>query len=295
MKKLLTIMASAIMLMTVILTSMPEAFSEFTPSTHAGDPIPAFGPPGTLFSMQTNQALDPGAPDNTNIHNFKSGVLLDIFPFDSIPTDVSGGMAYRPDPGDKFCLLVKTSDLTPRQTRHFDIRDTVSQIYDDDNRVIPGSTGFGSGGFADPGVFIPSTNTPSPNGEIIGGGTSEWREQTPAAVYTILPGACDMTTTPTDGINSRYVYIVWSFVDIPQAGQPSFPQPDGVFNGAPEVDATVTRSFNIIRPVGGFSIGVDTTALLVAGAQTNAFWILPILGLAGTVLVIRKLEKPKKA
>jgi hypothetical protein len=36
---------------------------------------------------------------------------------------------------------------------------------------------------------------------------------------------------------------------------------------------------------------ISSVSLLAAGAQTNALWLLPILGLAGTIIAIRKLEE----
>ena len=41
--------------------------------------------------------------------------------------------------------------------------------------------------------------------------------------------------------------------------------------------------------VGGVGLGIDTTALLIAGASANAFWILPLLGVAaGTGLYLTR-------
>jgi len=54
---------------------------------------------------------------------------------------------------------------------------------------------------------------------------------------------------------------------------------------------TVDETFIVIEPdVGGELMPRSTTSLLVAGAQINALWILPILGLVGTIIAIRKLE-----
>jgi len=54
-----------------------------------------------------------------------------------------------------------------------------------------------------------------------------------------------------------------------------------------------TSACRLIPTIGGEMIPVDTTALLVAGAQTNALWLIPIIGTAvglGVVLAKKKFH-----
>ena len=62
-------------------------------------------------------------------------------------------------------------------------------------------------------------------------------------------------------------------------------------------DGFGAETANVIGPtvdvqtnVGGESLPINTIGLLVAGTQVNAIWLLPILGLVGTIISIRKLE-----
>lgn len=46
--------------------------------------------------------------------------------------------------------------------------------------------------------------------------------------------------------------------------------------------------------VGGEMLSIDTTALLVAGALTNAYWILPMIGgIAGAVFAVTRVRMQK--
>ena len=54
-----------------------------------------------------------------------------------------------------------------------------------------------------------------------------------------------------------------------------------------------TSECRMITLVGGQIIPVDSTALLVAGAQTNALWLIPLIGTAviiGVVLAKKKFH-----
>jgi len=64
---------------------------------------------------------------------------------------------------------------------------------------------------------------------------------------------------------------------------------DGICAG--ENDGVVAESYQLIELVGGAFMEISSVSLLASGAQTNALWLLPILGLAGTIIAIRKLEE----
>jgi len=54
----------------------------------------------------------------------------------------------------------------------------------------------------------------------------------------------------------------------------------------------VPINFNVIEPVGGEIISINTTALLMAGLTTSGMWMIPTLGvIAGSVITIYKIRK----
>jgi hypothetical protein len=62
------------------------------------------------------------------------------------------------------------------------------------------------------------------------------------------------------------------------------------FDGSATLQYKMSNTFQIVAPVGGSIIPIDTTALLVAGvASTGLWWMIPVLGAAGlAVFTIRK-------
>lgn len=57
----------------------------------------------------------------------------------------------------------------------------------------------------------------------------------------------------------------------------------------------ILETFQVLQPVGGEILSIDTTALLIAGASANALWILPALALAaGAAFTVLKLQVSRK-
>ena len=82
--------------------------------------------------------------------------------------------------------------------------------------------------------------------------------------------------------SGQYTMVICGFVDV---------NGNAIFDGVTSEPASIlTRGFLISQTVGGEMMSIGATSLLVAGASANALWILPILGLAGTIITIRKLE-----
>lgn len=65
---------------------------------------------------------------------------------------------------------------------------------------------------------------------------------------------------------------------------------DGLCNNPADNSGVVAESYQVREIIGGGSLELSTMSLVVAGAESNALWLLPILGLAGTIIAIRKLE-----
>ena len=66
------------------------------------------------------------------------------------------------------------------------------------------------------------------------------------------------------------------------------------FGGVGESIMEITSIGTTSLLIGGTSIPIDTTALLIAGVQTSAIWMLPtVLGIAGSGLVIQLVRRKK--
>ena len=108
---------------------------------------------------------------------------------------------------------------------------------------------------------------------------------------------------PTSACNNQLALVITSsdgdVVNIPQGNLGTVnlnfkavssvtidPKPDGVFTGNVCMDNYV---FEVI-PIGGELLPIDTTALLLAGFQTNLAWIIPVaLSAVGIgVILVRK-------
>ena len=99
-----------------------------------------------------------------------------------------------------------------------------------------------------------------------------------------IPNAADANVL---GTNTGNRLVVCGCTD-------QFPLSGGLGNGdgicLGENDGVVAESYQLAEIVGGMLMEISSVSLLVSGAQTNALWLLPILGLAGTIIAIRKLE-----
>jgi len=110
-----------------------------------------------------------------------------------------------------------------------------------------------------------------------------FEELTVSSTSTIIPAG---TLSP----NTDYtVYLEWSsdFVDPPT----SFPLSAVGFSGhALETYIEFTTAADFFFVVGGTSIPIDTTALLLAGVQSISMWMIPILaGIGiGVFMIIRR-------
>ena len=70
------------------------------------------------------------------------------------------------------------------------------------------------------------------------------------------------------------------------------PDPDISCTQGPGTDVLFTLEETPTQtPVGGEVLGIDTTALFVAGAYTNAYWVLPAIGAAIAGFGIFRIKK----
>ncbi len=322
--KLLTMMTSVIFMM----TAGPAAFGQATTETHAADAFPlGLQQPNTPFQFQSVNTV-VGPPSGATLDIRISLVYAyysptGTFPPTSLPVNLG---APEPHPtvligqrtcsealpdtaiGDMMWILTHSTDAaftttTPVQAEHMDIGVLSSTLWFDSinpsggpvqtNPLAAPNDGFGSGqpattGFASTAFLFPA---------LAAGEFYYWQK-------------IDINGNPIPGVDSTaqagsYFYVECAFIDgsglDAQGNQNSSPQDDvwgglalnaNTFQGndGAENENIVVASFFIAAPVGGVSIPISSTSLLVAGAEANALWILPILGLAGTIIAIRKLE-----
>ncbi len=141
----------------------------------------------------------------------------------------------------------------------------------------------------------------------------------PLTVTNTLGGTHTVTATVTDisGAPVSSVTVTFTILSGPNAGKTgtgvtdasgiaTFTYSDSGGAGtdtikASFIDPTGAHSSNIVNkiwvattisPVGGIIIPVDMTSLFVAGAMTNAFWVLPTLGgITGAAIALFKVKR----
>lgn len=306
-------MTTSVLLMVMF---VPSAFGQASPNTHAVDLFP----PGTSETGTLYQFASVNKGNNVPTADASGGfdiISQQIFAFYSPPgvgfnldTTSPGNCAAAAPTGAqmKWVLFHNAGAnggfaLTPATAMHIDVGwNTPSTVFFDsvDPTTVPGilpqnpnavaGDGFGSGPAA-------TSGTPLPSGGLNGGGfatthptgatltplldaiddTYQW-VKVGADGSTPIGGSSDLGATGAAGTITM-VICAWLSTD----GNNTFdPQVDGTNN----VQATIVLE----RVVGGELMPISATSLLVAGAGANALWILPILGLAGTIIAIRKLE-----
>lgn len=279
--RLLTAMTSILLVMAV-----PAAFGQSTPSTHAADVFPTgTQEPLTLFQFAAvNNALPTPAPAGL-LDIFAPAIYVYYSPTGSFSTPALPGTCAAVTPtgaGDMMWRLYHSSGV-PVTAEHTDIGiNTPSVLFFDsiDPTTVPGvlpkntitpavaGDGFGSGGASTTAAGAGTAISPA-----IGAGFYYWQKISAAGLPIAGPG--------TTGQQGAYTFVMCGFID--SNDNDTF---ESSVDGANIVSATIF----IDTDVGGESLPISSTALLVSGAQTNALWILPILGLAGTIIAIRKLE-----
>lgn len=266
----------AIATFAIMMTSATSAYGQAQPNVHAVDPIPLGGTPNTLFAMQSVSTPDAGASPTVEIYLARAFVLYDPDIGTPIPTNPNTCQNFNPPAGDRMWVLRNTDNQLPIAASHDAISVAGSQIYFDQN-VGTGPSGAVGDGFGNGAVAA--------NPDVVGTASlynlnadptkNNWVEINSAG--NVIAGNFDNTAQP-----GQYIFVVCGWVDTDAN--------DGQWAGPGlEVISIEARGF-LIDQVGGEMMPLSATSLLVAGASANALWILPILGLVGTVIAIRKLE-----
>ena len=275
MKKLLTSVL-AMATFAIMMTSATAAFGQASPNVHAVDPVPAAGNPNTLFTMQSVASQDASVPIGNlvvDIYLHRAFVLYDPDVGATIPTIPAGANScddYTPEVGDRLWELRNTGTGQHISASHDQISQPGGSSILFDSTAIAGN-GFGNGNVP---AAISTVGTATIYFANANPALNDWVELNAVGNPT---GNFDSTSQP-----GQYILVVCGWVDF---------DGDGVFDGVGVEPISIEqRGFLIFQPVGGEMMPISATSLLVAGASANALWILPILGLAGTVIAIRKLE-----
>ena len=327
--KLLTMMTSVIFMMTAGPAAFGQATTELhaadavplgaqvpnTPfqfqsvSTVVGNPsgltadirasgIFAYYSPTSTFPP-TNFPVNLGAPEPDPTVLASQRTCIEAVP-DTVIGDMMWVLTHSTDPG-----LPGTPTTTPITAEHLNIGVLGSTLWFDSINPSGGPVqtnpfpvamgdGFGSGQPATTGFTATSFISPV----LAANEFYYWQKIN-------INGDPIAGQDSTGMAGGSYFYVMCAYIDgsgglIPN--QNTSPQDDdwgglvtNVNNGADnsanaETVNIVLANFFIAQAVGGITMPISSTPLLVAGAEANALWILPILGLAGTIIAIRKLE-----
>jgi hypothetical protein len=270
-----------------MLVSTPATFAQVaSPEGHSILFIPAtqqIPPGGTIIAVVGVQA--PLATDIVGTFNF---VVQDRLPYGAAVSNnnnlcqgqaINGALGLGPE--DIQTLLVDGGQLPALVPVAFEFNGG-------SGGVLVGHLAIGPIGNANPVVFA------TPGGNVIpyylNAGVKTPLVGAPVWVQIIGPNAADgINPVPAGGFGiSNNVLLAQNTVA--SCGCSDF-SGDGVCAGPPtEADGVSQESYNIVELVGGALMEISSVSLLVSGAQSSAFWLLPILGLAGTIIAIRKLE-----
>jgi len=261
----------------IMMTSATAAYGQATPDVHAVDPLPAFGDPNDLFAMRSLSTIDNTVGAGVDIYLARQFVLYDPDVGSAIPANPTTCQAFAPPAGDRLWELQDTATGTAIAASHDEISTAGSTIFFDQTAALgisgAAGDGFGNGAVA---ASLDSAGAVTFYNQNANPALNNWVEFN-AAGNPVAGPVFDSTAQP-----GQYIFVVCGWVDV---------NGDGVWGGAGSEPISIEqRGFLINAIVGGEMMPISTTSLLLAGASVNAFWILPILGLAGTIIAIRKLE-----
>jgi len=309
--KLLTVMTSMILMMGIA----PAAFGQATTETHAYDAFPLLvQPPNTPFQFQSVNTV-VGAPSGATVDIRIPSVYVYFSTTGTFPPALFPVNLGAPEPdatvlagqrtcteavpdtvgGDMMWILYHSNAantvFTQVQAEHVDLGVLSSTLWFDSispagapallNPAAAGGDGFGSGSPATTGFASTAFLSPV----LLAGEFYYWQKIDNAGM--LIAGA---DTTATQG---TYFTIMCGYLDADSNddwGGFVVNANNQASNPGAENENIVQTSFFIIAPVGGASMPISAASLLVAGAEANALWILPILGLAAVIIAIRKLE-----
>ena len=309
--KLLTMMTSIVFMM----TAGPAAFGQATSDTHNAD----------LFFTSTDIA-DGVLIQWAGTNNVNPPVLVGSGLFDIIVQHIF--IMYAP-PNVGFGNVDTSNELTCAATTPSLAGQIKYVLYHDDGlgNGIASLTAVTSA-FIDVGVnnlatvfydsvdptippaILPTnTATPAVAGDGFGSGSPATAEAGLQAGTIITPGLANAGEfyvwhkTAADGITPIVAVddsaataaigdifaVACGFLDANSVAgvNPNPINGDNTFDASNNIEASFSLKETV---VGGMVLGIKTVPLLVAGASSNALWILPILGLAGMIIAIRKLE-----
>lgn len=308
--KLLTVMTSMILMMGIA----PAAFGQATTETHAYDAFPLLvQPPNTPFQFQSvNTVLVPsGATVDIRISSvYVYFSATGTFPPALFPVNLG---APEPDPtvlagqrtcteavpdtagGDMMWVLYHSNAantvFTQVEAEHMDLGVVSSTLWFDSifpagppaalNPAAVAGDGFGSGSPATTGFASTAFLSPA----LAAGEFYYWQKIDNSG--NLIAGS------DTTSMQGSYFTVLCAYLDADSNddwGGFVINANTQAQNAGAENENVVQTSFFILAPVGGASMPISATSLLVAGAEVNALWILPILGLAGIIIAIRKLE-----
>ncbi len=275
---LLTAMTSILLVMLV-----PAAMGQATPETHAVDIVGPSSDPGTFMHVQSVASQTNALAEGTDFvgkrvfvyHDTDNDFQPPIFPttFTNIGAVVPCDEVV-PEANDRMWVWYDISAGVEAGASHENVgvNGGDSSVFFDSLAVL--GNGFGSGTAAS----VEQTGNMLLLNTDLDGSDVEWREINSAG--NVIANSFDDTSQA-----GRYFVVMCVFLDTNDN------KTWDVDNDGLGEDINVQASSKtLFTSVGGMVMGIETMPLLVAGAEMNALWILPILGLAGMIIAIRKLE-----
>lgn len=298
--KLLTMMTSVIFMM----TAGPAAFGQATTEVHAPDLFPASSDeaPNKIYQWASKSVANFANDPSDNLDIISEFVFVYFSPSGAFTVNAGNYPAcittLPANPGDMLWVLYHSTDaakttITAVTAEHTDVGLNSPSVIFFDSLVassVPGilpnnpnavaGDGFSSGD--------PATTRSAANGGDTGANLSPLLANANEFYYwqKIDAGDNKIAGAGNTGSPGEYTFAMCAFIDFFDISANGV---KGDFT-SDDLQNNVFASFTIQPQVGGVSIPISTTSLLVAGAEANALWILPILGLAGTIIAIRKLE-----
>jgi len=286
-----------------MMTAGPAAFGQATTEPHAADLFPGtqMEPKNDVYQWASKSSAS-NTGDGSEFLDIRSEAIYFYFSpsgaFSVNAGNYNACINSKPtNPGDMMWLLYHSSDavkttVTQVTAEHTDVGVNSPSTLFFDSRIassVPGilsqnpaalaGDGFASG---DPATTRSAANggTPGANFSPLLAGSAFYYWQKIDSAGNLIAGSGNT------GLAGEYTAVMCAFVDLFDFNANGV---KGAFT-TDDLQNNIFASFKIEPMVGGVSIPISSTSLLVAGAETNALWILPILGLAGTIIAIRKLE-----
>lgn len=259
-RKIFTI-TPAVLLTALMITTIPSAFAN----------SPAYGGISVVVGSDTTLSLNP------NSNTLSRGQIIQVVDQDpNVGLPISTSTSSCPMPLTDYVNLLPASDVW--ELRH----------------QITGTIGYDVGPGA--GSYVEIQFGPSAaSGTIKAFGSAKVYQVTAGPTFTQI---AEGPTAPVVAGTDTYV---GTWFNLQGANAPNTNRVDNWFgatcgrdNPPNGVQYQVPGGFQVMLPVAGTILPLDTTALFVAGISASALWLVPLAAVAGGAFAVLRLQVYKK-